>query len=118
MGKLYHDYAAYRDRMNKKILETENNAIKRFFAVDTLTYHDGALPTKTKEMLGLACSMVLRCDDCIRYHAVKCKEQGISRNEFFEIFSVALTVGGSIVMPHIRRALEFLEDIEDEIPGV
>lgn len=116
MGKLFREYAAYRDRMNQKILQTENNAIKRFFAIDALTYHEGELSSKTKEMLGLACSMVLRCDDCIKYHIGKCKELGVSNKEFFEIFSVTLTVGGSIVIPHIRRAVEFLEDIEDEFP--
>jgi len=116
MGKIYREYATYRDRLNRKILETENNVIKRFFALDTLTYHEGALPTKTKEMLGLACSMVMRCDDCIRYHISKCRELGVPRNELIEIFGVALIVGGSIVIPHIRRAIEFLDDLEDEFP--
>jgi AhpD family alkylhydroperoxidase len=112
MGNLPDDYNAYRDKMNQKILAADNTAIKRFFAVDTLTYQEGALPAKTKEMMGLAASMVLRCDDCIRYHLQKCKHEGVSQEEFFEIFSVALTVGGSIVIPHLRRAVEFLEELE------
>jgi AhpD family alkylhydroperoxidase len=112
MGKLLDDYNSFRDRLNQKILAVDNMAIKRFFAVDTITYHDGALSSKTKEMLGLASSMVLRCDDCIRYHLVKCHQQGVTKEEFFEIFSVALVVGGSIVIPHIRRAVEFLEDMQ------
>ena len=113
MGKLLDEFNSYRDRMNKKILQTDNKAIKRFYAVDTLTYKDGALPAKTKEMLGLAASMALRCDDCIRYHIIKCHENGVTKDEFFEIFSVALTVGGSVVIPDMRRAVEFLEEVEE-----
>ncbi|NLI16586.1 MAG: carboxymuconolactone decarboxylase family protein [candidate division Zixibacteria bacterium] len=112
MGKLLDDFNAYRDKMNQKILAADITAIKRFYAVDTLTYQDGALPAKIKEMLGLVASMALRCDDCIRYHLQKCRQEGVTREEFFEIFSVALTVGGSIVIPHLRRAVEFLEDME------
>jgi AhpD family alkylhydroperoxidase len=80
--------------------------------VDTLTYREGALDAKTKEMLGLACSMVLRCDDCITYHIQQCHQLGVTRAEFFDIFSVALTVGGSIVIPHLRRAVAVLDEIE------
>jgi AhpD family alkylhydroperoxidase len=112
MGKLSDEFNSYRDRMNKKILETDNKAIKRFYAVDTLTYQDGALPAKTKEMLGLAASMALRCDDCIKYHIIKCHENGVTEDEFFEIFSVALTIGGSVVIPNMRRAVEFLEEFK------
>jgi AhpD family alkylhydroperoxidase len=112
MGKLLDEFNDYRDRMNRKILTVDNIAIKRFFAVDTLTYQDSALPAKTKEMLGLAASLVLRCDDCVRYHLQKCHYYAVSKEEFFDIFSVALTVGGSVVIPHIRRAVEFLEDLE------
>ncbi len=111
MGKLLDEFNSYRDRMNQKILEADNRVIKRIYSVDTLTYQDGALPAKTKEMLGLASSMVLRCDDCIRYHIVKCHKLDVTRDEFFEIFSVAATVGGTIVIPHLRRAVEFLEDV-------
>ncbi len=98
--------------MNERILQQDHQAIKRFFSVDTLTYHEGALPAKTKEMLGLATSMVLRCDDCITYHILECRKHGVTRDEFFDIFSVALTVGGSIVIPHLRRAVAVLEEME------
>jgi AhpD family alkylhydroperoxidase len=100
--------------MNERILSEDNQAVKRFFGVDTLTYRDGALPVKTKEMLGLVSSMVLRCDDCIRYHLLQCRKEGVTRAEFFDIFSVALVVGGSIVIPHLRRAVEFLDEIEKQ----
>jgi AhpD family alkylhydroperoxidase len=111
MGKLLDDFNSYRDRMNQKILDANNKPIKRFFAVDTLTYQPGAVDVKTKEMMGLVASMVLRCDDCIKYHIIKCHEQGVTTEQFFEIFSVAVTVGGSIVIPHLRRAVEFLEEL-------
>jgi len=111
MSKLLDEFNAYRDRMNQKILEADNRVIKRIYSVDTLTYQDGALDSKTKEMLGLATSMVLRCDDCIKYHIIKCHDLGVTKEEFFEIFSVACTVGGTIVIPHLRRAVEFLEEL-------
>jgi AhpD family alkylhydroperoxidase len=95
--------------MNKKMLETDNKVIKRIMNLDTNTYLEGALSTRTKEMLGLVSSMVLRCDDCIRYHLDKCYEQGISNEEMYEIFAVANLVGGTIVIPHTRRALEYWE---------
>ncbi len=112
MGKLLDEFNGYRDRMNQKILDADNKAIKRFYSVDTIAYQPGALDVKTKEMMGLASSMVLRCDDCIKYHIIKCHENSVSKDEFFEIFSVALVVGGSIVIPHMRRAVEFLEELE------
>jgi len=102
----------YRQKMNERILSEDNRAVKRFFGVDTLTYQPGALDVKTKEMLGLVASMVLRCDDCIAYHIGQCKEAGVGRAEMFEIFSVGLVVGGSIVIPHMRRAVEFLDELE------
>jgi AhpD family alkylhydroperoxidase len=107
-----HDFNEYRSRMNDRILSTDNLVIKRFFNLDTNTYAEGALPVKTKEMLGLAASMVLRCDDCVRYHIQECHRAGVSRAELDEIFSVALVVGGSIVIPHLRRAVEFLDELE------
>ena len=113
MGKLLDEFNSYRDRMNQKILTTENKAIKRFYGIDTLTYQDGVLSKKTKEMMGLTASMVLRCDDCIKYHILKGYENGVTKEEFFEIFSVGLVVGGSTVIPHMRRAVEFLEDVEE-----
>jgi len=112
MGKLLDQFNAYRDKMNERILAEDNKVIKRLHSVDTLTYQPGALDVRTKEMLGLATSMVLRCDDCVRYHIVKCHENGVTKEQFFEIFSVAYTVGGSIVVPHLRRAVEFLDDVE------
>ena len=112
MGKILDEFNSYRDRMNQKILDADNRTIKRFYSVDTMAYQPGALDVKTKEMLGLASSMVLRCDDCIKYHIIKCHENGVTKEEFFESFSVALVVGGSIVIPHLRRAVEFLEEIE------
>jgi AhpD family alkylhydroperoxidase len=105
--QLVDDFNSYRTRMNERIMQSENLVIKRFFNLDTNTYAAGALPVKTKEMLGLVASMVLRCDDCIKYHVEKCKEEGISTAEMEEIFSVALVVGGSIVIPHLRRAVEY-----------
>lgn len=104
---LVDDFNSYRTRMNERIMQSENLVIKRFFNLDTNTYANGALTTKTKEMLGLVASMVLRCDDCIKYHVEKCKEEGITTAEMEEIFSVALVVGGSIVIPHLRRAVEY-----------
>ncbi|MBK9400448.1 MAG: carboxymuconolactone decarboxylase family protein [Bacteroidetes bacterium] len=105
------DFNAYREKMNGKILEQGNINMKRFFALDTSTYQEGALDVKTKELLGLVASMVLRCDDCIRYHLGKCSEQGVTTDELFEAFSIANLVGGSIVIPHTRRALEFWEEL-------
>jgi AhpD family alkylhydroperoxidase len=107
-----HDFNEYRSRMNDRILSTDNLVIKRFFNLDTNTYAAGALPAKTKEMLGLVASMVLRCDDCVAYHVQECHHAGVTRAEFDEIFSVGLVVGGSIVIPHLRRAVEFLDELE------
>ena len=97
--------------MNQKLLAGENKVLKRIFNLDTNTYLEGALPAKTKEMLGLVSSMVLRCDDCIKYHLEKCYEHGTSKEELFEIFAVANLVGGTIVIPHTRRALEYWEEL-------
>lgn len=110
MGR-YEEFTKFRQEMNKKILEADNLEIKRFFALDERTYQEGALSAKTKELLGLTASMVLRCDDCISYHIVQAKKQGCSDAELFEAFSVALIVGGSIVIPHLRRAVAFLEEL-------
>jgi len=96
--------------MNKRILSTKNLNIKRFFALDTRAYEKGALDVKTKEILGLVASTVLRCNDCITYHIIRCVEEGISDQEFFEAINVALIVGGSITIPHVRRAVEILDE--------
>lgn len=111
MGKLSEEFNRYRAAMNEKILSSDNKVMKRIYSLDTLTYQDGALSTKTKEMLGLATSMVLRCDDCIRYHLEKCFEQNVTTEEIFEVFGVANVVGGTIVIPHTRRAVEYWEEL-------
>ncbi len=111
MPNRVEEFNAFREKMNERILSVENRAIKRFFGVDTLTYEPGKLDAKTKEMLGLVSSMVLRCDDCISYHVQQCKQEGVTDEEMFEVFSVALVVGGSIVIPHLRRAVAFLDDL-------
>ena len=110
MSKL-EEFHAFRERMNERILGQDNLDIRRFFALDSRVYEEGALPTRTKEMLGLVSSLVLRCDDCITYHMVRCAEEGLSDDEFFEVLSVGLVVGGSIVIPHLRRAVDTLDEI-------
>jgi AhpD family alkylhydroperoxidase len=105
------EFNAFRSRMNDAILGAGNLTINRFFALDHRAYEPGALGTKTKEMLGLVSSMVLRCDDCITYHIVRCHEEGVTIDEFQEIFAVGLVVGGSIVIPHLRRAMARLEEL-------
>ena len=101
----------HREKMNAAILAAGNLNVNRFFALDGRTYEPGALPARTKELLGLVASMVLRCDDCITYHVVRCREEGVSDAEFYEAFAVALVVGGSIVIPHLRRAVERLGEL-------
>jgi AhpD family alkylhydroperoxidase len=110
-------FTEFRQRMNQRILAEPNQVVRRFFALDTQTYQAGALDVKTKELLGLVASMVLRCDDCISYHVAQCKEVGVTREEFFETFSVGLVVGGSIVIPHLRRAVDFLDQLEAGAAG-
>lgn len=111
-GDRIAEFTAFRQRMNDRILAEPNQVVRRFFALDTQTYQAGALDVKTKELLGLVASMVLRCDDCISYHVAQCREAGVSRDEMFETFSVGLVVGGSIVIPHLRRAVDFLDRLE------
>ncbi|MDP1697254.1 MAG: carboxymuconolactone decarboxylase family protein [Xanthomonadaceae bacterium] len=106
------EFTAFRQRMNERILAQDNQVVRRFFALDTQTYKPGVLDLKTKEMLGLVASLVLRCDDCISYHVAQCHAAGVSRDELFEAFSVGLVVGGSIVIPHLRRAVDFLDRLE------
>ena len=102
----------YRSKMNQSILSADNKVLKRIFNLDTNAYAEGAIDVKTKEMLGLACSMVLRCDDCVRYHLGKCYEIGVTKEEVFEVFAIANLIGGTIVIPHLRRAVEFWEALE------
>ena len=105
-------FTAFRQRMNEKILAEPNQVVRRFFALDTQAYQDGVLDVKTKELLGLVASLVLRCDDCISYHVAQCRQAGVSREAMFEAFSIGLVVGGSIVIPHLRRAVDFMEQLE------
>jgi AhpD family alkylhydroperoxidase len=112
MSDRVEQFTAFRKRLNERILEHDNQVVRRFFALDTQTYKDGALDVKTKEMLGLVASLVLRCDDCVSYHIAQCQEAGVSRDEMFEVLSVGLVVGGSIVIPHMRRAVDFLDQLE------
>ncbi len=105
------EFNDYRAKMNEVILGKQNKVINRLFNLDTNTYAEGALNTRTKEMLGLVASMVLRCDDCIKYHLGKCYEQGITTEEMYEIFAVANIVGGTIVIPHTRRGAEYWEEL-------
>jgi AhpD family alkylhydroperoxidase len=104
------EFNEFREKMNATILEKGNLGIKRFFALDTRSYEEGALSSKVKELLGLVASLVLRCNDCITYHILQCHEQGVTEEEFYEAFNIALIVGGSIVIPHLRRAVEVLEE--------
>lgn len=108
------EFRAYRAKMNERILAADNKVIKRIYNIDTNTYMEGALSSKVKEMLGLATSMVLRCDDCIKYHLEKCYEQGVTTPELFEVFAVADVVGGTIVIPHLRRAVEYWELLQTQ----
>lgn len=113
MGKLEQDFAAYRERMNERILAEDNRVVKRIYSVDSLAYgEDGALSKQTKELLGLVASLVLRCDDCVKYHLVEARKAGNCRKEIVEAMSIGLVVGGTIVIPHLRRAVEFLDDLE------
>jgi AhpD family alkylhydroperoxidase len=114
-GDRVSEFGEFRRRMNERILSEDNQVVRRFFALDTQTYKDGALPAKTKEMLGLVASLVLRCDDCISYHIAESRNAGVNREEFFEVFSVGLVVGGSIVIPHLRRAVDFLDQLESGV---
>ena len=111
-GDKLAEFTQFRQRMNERILAEPNQVMRRFFALDTQTYAAGVLDVKTKKLCGLVASMVLRCDDCISYHVAQCKEVGVTREEFFETFSVGLVVGGSIVIPHLRRAVDFLDQLE------
>ncbi len=112
MTEQVDEFNAYRERMNEKILGANNKVLKRLFNLDTNTYADGALSSSTKELLGLVASMVLRCDDCIKYHLGKCHELGFSKEQMYEAFAVANIVGGTIVIPHLRRAVEYWEELE------
>jgi AhpD family alkylhydroperoxidase len=111
---LVDEFNSYRSRMNEKLLADNNKIVKRIFNLDTNAYTDGALSKRTKELLGLGNSMVLRCDDCVRYHLEACYKLGISKEEVVEAMSISLLIGGTIVVPHLRRAYEYWEALENQ----
>jgi len=113
MSDLISEFNDYRSRMNERILNDNNKLIKRIFNLDTNAYMEGALDVKTKEMLGLVASAVLRCDDCIKYHLENCHKQGLTKDEVIEALGIATLVGGTIVIPHLRRAYEFWDALEN-----
>jgi AhpD family alkylhydroperoxidase len=110
---IVEEFNEYRSKMNKRIMDQDNMVLKRFFSLDNQAYQEGAIPVKTKEMLGLIASLVLRCDDCVRYHLGTCYELGITTDELYEIFSLANLVGGSICIPHTRRAAEYWDALHE-----
>lgn len=112
MANLVEEFNAYRSKMNEKMLEENNLIIKRIFNLDTNAYNEGILTKKTKELLGLGNSLVLRCDDCVRYHLEECHKLGVSKEEAVEAMSISLLIGGTIVVPHLRRAFEYWEALE------
>ncbi|NIP36264.1 MAG: carboxymuconolactone decarboxylase family protein [Thermoplasmata archaeon] len=109
------EWHEYRAKMNERILSEDNRTLRRFFALDTDAYEQGALDAKTKELLGLVASLVLRCDDCVRYHVERCLEEGVDAAEMTEAMTVALVVGGSITIPHLRRAFEAIDAFSDTV---
>lgn len=111
MSSHFKEFADFRARMNERILAQDNQLVRRFFALDNQAYHEGALDVRTKELLGLVASLVLRCDDCVSYHLSRCLDEGVSADEAFEAMGVALVVGGSIVIPHMRRAVDLLDEL-------
>jgi len=114
MGKVIDKFKEERERLNELILSSKDKHLKRFFALDNSVYEKGALPVKTKELLGLVASMLLRCNDCISYHVDRCFTEGITRAEFDEAMSIALIVGGSICIPHVRVAYDIFEELEQD----
>ena len=108
------DFRTFREKMNRRIQAAKNLNLNRFFTLDAKAYEDGALDARTKELAGLAASLVLRCDDCIGYHLIRCKELGLTNRQLFEIFNVGLIVGGSVVIPHLRRAVALLDELDAE----
>lgn len=112
MADIVKEFDDYRSRMNERILEDNNKIVKRIFNLDTNAYMPGALDVKTKELLGLVASAVLRCDDCVKYHLESCHKEGLVREEVMEALGIATLVGGTIVIPHLRRAYEFWDALE------
>ncbi|MDA9127577.1 carboxymuconolactone decarboxylase family protein [Flavobacteriaceae bacterium] len=114
MGQSVEEFNAYRQRMNERLMQEDQKILKRVFNLDTNAYMEGHLPVKTKELLGLGNSLVLRCDDCVKYHLQTCFELGISKEEVVEAMSISLLIGGTIVIPHLRRAVEFWDDLNGQ----
>lgn len=114
MSQKVQEFNDYRAKMNDKILAGDNKIIKRIFNLDTSAFKEGHLPTKTKELLGLVASAVLRCDDCIAYHLESSHKNGVTKEEMMETMSIATLVGGTIMIPHLRRAVEYWEALEEE----
>jgi len=113
MPNKVEEFDSYREKMNDKILSDDNKVIKRIFNLDTNAFKAGHLNVKTKELLGLVASTVLRCDDCVKYHLETCFKEGITKEEVMETLSIATLIGGTIVIPHLRRAYEFWEELEN-----
>jgi AhpD family alkylhydroperoxidase len=109
------EFNDYRSRMNERLLETDNKVIKRIFNLDTNAFSKGCLKSEIKELIGLTCSLVLRCDDCVKYHLGKCCELKFSSEEIIEAMSVATLIGGTIVIPHLRRAVEYWDEIHRHV---
>ncbi|NIM91882.1 MAG: carboxymuconolactone decarboxylase family protein [Candidatus Aminicenantes bacterium] len=107
-------FKQFRAKMNKRILESENKEIQRFFALDKYAYQEGALPAETKELLGLVASLALRCNDCVTYHLIRCVQLGLTNEQLYEALNVGLLVGGSIVIPHLRKSMAMLDEIRKE----
>ncbi|MEM1136796.1 MAG: carboxymuconolactone decarboxylase family protein [Bacteroidota bacterium] len=107
-------FRSYRAEMNKKLISSDDKVIKRIFSLDALAYKEGKLNTQTKELIGLTCSLVLRCDDCVKYHLEQCVVAGLTKEEIVEGLSLATLVGGTIVVPHLRRAYDYLDALFEE----
>ncbi len=114
MSNLVTEFNEYRSKMNEKLLSDPNKVVKRIFNLDTNAYQEGALDVKTKELLGLVASTVLRCDDCVKYHLETSYKHGVTKEEMMEAMGIATLVGGTIVIPHLRRAYEFWEALEEQ----
>jgi AhpD family alkylhydroperoxidase len=112
---LIEQFDQYRSRMNEKILSSDNLLIKRIFNLDAMAYQKGSLDIQTKELIGLSSSLVLRCDDCVKYHLGKCYELGLSKESIYEALSISTLIGGTIVIPHLRKAVEFWDELEKNV---
>ncbi len=108
---LQEEFQAYRSKMNARILASHSKVLKRVYSLDTLTFQEGALPIKTKELMGLCLSLSMRCDSCVKYHIEQCVKVGATENEIIETFEIATVIGGSIVIPELRKAFEYLDEV-------